>query len=81
MSALGLLAQHVRVFEIVARPKSSMQLEALAVAASPVTADAAENCLEVIPGRLVRRDDPHLHGWIRHADILPDQPYVQTVLA
>jgi hypothetical protein len=49
MPAVGLLAQHLSVFEIVARPERSMQLEALAVAASPMTAGAAENCVEVIP--------------------------------
>jgi hypothetical protein len=71
MPAVGLLAQHLSVFEIVARPERSMQLEALAVAASPMTTGAAENCVEVIPGRLVRREDPRLHRHIRHADILP----------
>jgi hypothetical protein len=40
MPAIGLLTQHLGVFEIVARPERSMQLEALAVAASPVTAGA-----------------------------------------
>jgi hypothetical protein len=45
MSAVGLFAQHLGVFEIVARPKRSMELEALAVAASPVAAGAAKNCL------------------------------------
>jgi hypothetical protein len=61
----------MRVFEIVARPERSMQLEALAVAASPMTAGAAENCVEVIPGRLVCPDDPRLHRNICHADIVP----------
>jgi hypothetical protein len=59
------------MFEIVARPKRAVQLEAPAVAASPVTAGAAEICLEVIPGRLVRRDDPRPQRRIPHADILP----------
>jgi hypothetical protein len=43
MPAIGLLAQHLGVFEIVARPKGSMQLEALAVAASPVTVSSSQD--------------------------------------
>src|SRR5262249_18900680 len=71
MSAVGLFAQHVRVIERVAGPRGPMELEALAVAASPVATGAFEDCVEVIPGCLVRRDDPRLHRHIRHAAILP----------
>jgi len=46
-----------------------MQLEALAVTPPSVTAGAAENGFEVIPGRLVGWDDPRHR--ILHADILP----------
>ena len=45
MPPIGLLAQHVRAIERVAGPRGPMELEALAVAASPVTAGAREDCL------------------------------------
>jgi hypothetical protein len=45
MSASGLLAQHVRAIERVAWPRGAMELEALAVAASAVTACTREDCL------------------------------------
>ena len=45
MPAIGLLAQQVRAIERVAGPRGPMELEALAVAASPVTAGAREVCL------------------------------------
>ena len=45
MPTIGLLAQHVRVIERVAGPRGPMELEALTVAASPVTVGAREDCL------------------------------------
>jgi hypothetical protein len=71
MPAIGLLAQHARAIERVAGPLGPMELEALAVAASPVTAGAREDCLQVIPGCLVGPDDPRTQRRIPHADILP----------
>jgi hypothetical protein len=71
MLAIGLFAQHVRALEVVAGPGVPPQLEALAVAASAVTAGAAEDCLQVIPRCPIRGDDPHLRRCVRHADILP----------
>src|SRR6476660_1558376 len=71
MPAIALLAQHVRAIDRVAGPRGPMELEALAVAASPVTAGAREDCLEVSPGCLVGRDDARPQRRIPHADTLP----------
>jgi hypothetical protein len=54
MSAVGLLPQNVRALEIVARPRVPTEFEALAVTASSVAACAADEGVQVNPGRLIR---------------------------
>jgi hypothetical protein len=58
LTARGLLAQPVGAFLVVHRaPLGVRDLETLAVAAGPVAPGRPEDKVEVLPGRLVARDD------------------------